>query len=83
VTGAHHQASRNIAAEFAFAFAMGPPARVLFTGRKGRSWPPQIGRTCNCWAAPEAAEELEDLTFRVFRSIGLTNGLASMRYKRD
>lgn len=62
---------------------MGPPAPVAFTGRKGRSWPPQIGRACSCWAAPEVAEELEDLTFRFFRSIGLTNGFASMEYKRD
>jgi D-aspartate ligase len=63
---------------------MGPGASVVaFTGRKGRSWPPQIGVTASCWAAPEVAEELEDLTIRFFRSIGLTNGFASMEYKRD
>jgi len=62
---------------------MGPRASVAFTGRKGRSWPPQIGLTASCWAAPEVAEELEDLTIRFFRSIGLTNGFASMEYKRD
>jgi hypothetical protein len=39
--------------------------------------------TASCWAAPEVAEELEDLTIRFFRSIGLTNGFASMEYKRD
>lgn len=60
-----------------------PDASVVFTGRKGRSWPPQIGVTASCWAAPEVAEELEDLTIRFFRSIGLTNGFASMEYKRD
>jgi len=62
---------------------IGPGASVAFTGRKGRSWPPQIGLTASCWAAPEVAEELEDLTIRFFRSIGLTNGFASMEYKRD
>jgi predicted ATP-grasp superfamily ATP-dependent carboligase len=62
---------------------MGPGASVAFTGRKGRSWPPQIGSTASCWAAPEVAEELEDLTIRFFRSIGLTKGFASMEYKRD
>ncbi|MER9775615.1 hypothetical protein [Mesorhizobium sp. M0220] len=60
-----------------------PGASVAFTGRKGRSWPPQIGVTASCWAAPEVAEELEDLTIRFFRSIGLTNGFASMEFKRD
>jgi predicted ATP-grasp superfamily ATP-dependent carboligase len=62
---------------------MSPRTSVAFTGRKGRSWPPQIGLTASCWAAPEVAEELEDLTIRFFRSIGLTNGFASMEYKRD
>jgi D-aspartate ligase len=58
-------------------------ASVAFTGRKGRSWPPQIGLTASCWAAPEVAEELEDLTIRFFRSVCLTKGFASMEYKRD
>ncbi len=62
---------------------IGHGASVAFTGRKGRSWPPQIGLTASCWAAPEVAEELEELTIRFFRSIGLTSGFASMEYKRD
>jgi predicted ATP-grasp superfamily ATP-dependent carboligase len=62
---------------------IGNGASVAFTGRKGRSWPPQVGVTASCWAAPEVAEELEDLTIRFFRSVGLTNGFASMEYKRD
>jgi predicted ATP-grasp superfamily ATP-dependent carboligase len=62
---------------------MNSGSAVAFTGRKGRSWPPQIGRTASCWAAPEVAERLEDMTIRFFRSIGLTNGFASMEYKRD
>jgi D-aspartate ligase len=56
---------------------------VAFTGRKGRSWPPQIGVTASCWAAPEVAEELEDLTIRYFRHVGFTSGFASMEFKRD
>jgi predicted ATP-grasp superfamily ATP-dependent carboligase len=62
---------------------MGEPKPVAFTGRKGRSWPPQIGVTASCWAAPEVAEELEDLTIRYFRHVGFTNGFASMEFKRD
>ncbi|GKQ49676.1 hypothetical protein BRSPCE3_05300 [Bradyrhizobium sp. Ce-3] len=62
---------------------LGPGAPVCFTGRKGRSFPPQTGWTASCWAAPEVAKELEDLTIRFFRSVGLTNGFASMEYKRD
>lgn len=56
---------------------------VAFTGRKGRSWPPQIGVTASCWAAPEVAEQLEDLTVRYFRHVGFTRGFASMEFKRD
>lgn len=62
---------------------LGPGAPVCFTGRKGRSFPPQTGWTASCWAAPEVAEVLEDLTIGFFRSVGLTNGFASMEYKRD
>lgn len=62
---------------------LAPGGPVAFAGRKGRSWPPQIGLTASCWAAPEAAEQLKDLTIRFFQSIGLTNGFASMEYKRD
>ncbi len=56
---------------------------VVFTGRKGRSWPPQIGVTASCWAAPEVAEELEELTVRYFRHVGFTHGFCSMEFKRD
>jgi predicted ATP-grasp superfamily ATP-dependent carboligase len=62
---------------------LGEPGPVAFTGRKGRSWPPQIGYTASCWAAPEVAEELEDLTMRFFREAGVTSGLASMEFKQD
>ena len=59
------------------------PKPVVFVGRKGRSWPPQIGVTASCWAAPEVADELEEMTVRFFRSVGFTHGFASMEYKRD
>jgi predicted ATP-grasp superfamily ATP-dependent carboligase len=62
---------------------MGQPNPVAFTGRKGRSWPPQVGVTASCWAAPEVAEELECLTLQFFQNIGVTTGFASMEYKRD
>lgn len=53
-----------------------------FTGRKIRSWPPQVGGTASCTAAPDAHAELSDLTARFFRDAGVV-GMAGMEYKRD
>lgn len=53
-----------------------------FTGRKIRSWPPQVGGTASCVAAPEAHDELCEMTARFFQSTGVL-GMASMEYKRD
>lgn len=53
-----------------------------FTGRKIRSWPPQVGGTASCVAAPDAHQELSDITTRFFQSTGVI-GMASMEYKRD
>ncbi len=53
-----------------------------FTGRKIRSWPPQVGGTASCVAAPEAHAELSALTSNFFRAAGVI-GMASMEYKRD
>jgi len=53
-----------------------------FTGRKNRSWPPQVGGTASCIAAPEAHAELSAMTTRFFRAAGVV-GMASMEYKRD
>ncbi|MGD9507053.1 MAG: carboxylate--amine ligase [Geminicoccaceae bacterium] len=53
-----------------------------FVGQKLRQWPPLVGGTASCVAAPEAAAELEDLTNRFFGSVGMV-GLCSMEYKRD
>ncbi|MDA3920412.1 MAG: hypothetical protein PF501_07005 [Salinisphaera sp.] len=54
---------------------------VSFVGRKIRSWPPRVGGTASCTAAPEAAE-LAEATTRFFRHAGVI-GLASMEYKKD
>ena len=53
-----------------------------FTGRKIRSWPPQVGGTASCAAAPEVHEELSAMTARFFQDAGVV-GMASMEYKRD
>lgn len=53
-----------------------------FTGRKIRSWPPQVGGTASCVVASEAHEELSAMTARFFRAAGVV-GMASMEYKRD
>lgn len=57
-------------------------AVTSFTGRKIRSWPPQVGGTASCTAAPEAACDLVALSTRFFRAAGVA-GLAGMEYKRD
>lgn len=53
-----------------------------FTGRKVRSWPPEVGGTASCVPAPEADAELSALTTRFFQSVGVV-GMAGMEYKRD
>lgn len=53
-----------------------------FTGRKIRSWPPEVGGTASCVAAPEAHAQLSAMTTRFFQSAGVV-GMASMEYKRD
>jgi len=53
-----------------------------FTGRKIRSWPPGVGGTASCTAAPEAHAELSAITARFFRDAGVA-GMAGMEYKCD
>lgn len=53
-----------------------------FTGRKLRSWPPRIGGTASCIAAPEHAAELTAATSAFFRAARFV-GMGSMEYKRD
>lgn len=53
-----------------------------FVGRKLRSWPPRIGGTASCTAAPEFQGELTAQTTDFFRQAGFV-GMGSMEYKRD
>lgn len=53
-----------------------------FSGRKIRSWPPAVGGTASCTAAPEAHAELDRLTTDFFRAVGF-RGMGSMEYKLD
>lgn len=53
-----------------------------FTGRKIRAWPPRVGGTASCTAAPEVHDELSALTTRFFRDTGFV-GMGSMEFKRD
>lgn len=53
-----------------------------FTGRKLRSWPPQVGGTASCMPAPEVQDELSDMTTRFFQATEVI-GMAGMEYKRD
>jgi len=55
---------------------------AAFTGRKIRSWPPEVGGTASCTAAPEAHAELSAVTARFFKDTGVT-GIAGMEYKCD
>lgn len=60
----------------------GGTAVASFVGRKLRSWPPRIGGTASCIAAPEHAHELTIMTQRFFQRVGF-EGMGSMEYKRD
>lgn len=53
-----------------------------FVGRKIRSWPPRIGGTASCTAAPEYQDKLSALTTDFFRQVGFV-GMGSMEFKRD
>ena len=59
----------------------GAPA-ISFSGRKIRSWPPNIGGTASCTAAWEFDAELSKTTAAFFRAVGFF-GMGSMEYKRD
>ena len=54
----------------------------LFPGRKLLCWPPMVGTTAVCAAAPEAAAELSVLTHR-FIERAAYRGLGSLEFKRD
>lgn len=54
----------------------------IFPGRKLVCWPPAIGNTAVCVAAPEAADELYAQT-RLFVARTNYRGLGSLEFKRD
>ena len=53
-----------------------------FTGRKLSIWPPDVGVTTSCTAAPEFDSTLRPLTERFFKTASFV-GLGSMEFKRD
>lgn len=55
---------------------------MSFTGRKIRSWPPNIGGTASCTADWESESILAEITEKFFRVVGFS-GMGSMEYKRD
>lgn len=67
---------------FCLQYRLATEKYASFTGRKLRSWPPGVGGTASCTAAPDEAAELDRLTSAFFTSAGVV-GMASMEYKRD
>jgi D-aspartate ligase len=53
-----------------------------FTGRKLSIWPPDVGTTASCTAAPEAHAILAPMTDAFFDAVSFV-GMGSMEYKRD
>jgi predicted ATP-grasp superfamily ATP-dependent carboligase len=53
-----------------------------FTGRKLSVWPPDVGVTASCTAAPDAQPVLEPLTEAFFRRVSFV-GMGGIEFKRD
>jgi predicted ATP-grasp superfamily ATP-dependent carboligase len=53
-----------------------------FTGRKLTIWPPDVGVTASCTAAPEAHQILEHLTGTFFERVSFV-GMGGIEFKRD
>ena len=53
-----------------------------FTGRKLSIWPPDVGVTASCTAAPEARSILQSLTDAFFRQLFFV-GMGGIEFKRD
>jgi D-aspartate ligase len=53
-----------------------------FVGRKLLCWPPAVGGTASCVAAPEFHDQLTTMTVEFLARIGF-QGLLGMEYKRD
>ena len=56
--------------------------RSSFVGRKVLCWPPGVGGTASCVAAPEAHDELTEISKSFLDSVGF-RGLIGVEYKRD
>jgi D-aspartate ligase len=64
-----------------FCDAAGKPLRI-FTGRKLSAYPPRVGSTATCVAAPEVRSELEALTERLTTKVGFA-GIGGLEFKRN
>ncbi len=53
-----------------------------FTGRKLSIWPPDVGTTASCTAAPDEHPRLHALTDAIFRGVSFV-GMGSIEFKRD
>jgi D-aspartate ligase len=53
-----------------------------FTGRKLSIWPPDVGVTASCTAAPEVQHVLQPLTEAFFERVSFV-GMGSIEFKRD
>jgi D-aspartate ligase len=57
-------------------------AACSFVGRKLVIWPPDVGVTASCTAAPEAEAPLRALTDQFFEQVGFV-GMGGIEFKRD
>lgn len=57
-------------------------AVISFVGRKLRSWPPQVGGTASCTAAPEMVDRLTAETSAFFDAVSFV-GMGGIEYKKD
>jgi D-aspartate ligase len=64
-----------------FCDSAGNPLRI-FTGRKLSAFPPAVGSTATCVAAPEVRAELEALTVRLTTQVKFA-GMGGLEFKRD
>jgi predicted ATP-grasp superfamily ATP-dependent carboligase len=65
-----------------FHCGLSPPSRSIFFGRKIAAYPPGVGSTAVCVAAPEGQQLLRPLTER-FLDVSQYEGLGSVEYKWD
>jgi len=64
-----------------FCDAAGQPLRI-FTGRKLSAFPPGVGSTATCVAAPSVQAQLEAMTTRLTTKVGFA-GMGGLEFKRN